>query len=109
MIVYHTKFKLTGTKDDFDKLPMDLRQCEKQAYPRWLVKEGRIIEIIIGASDGSFFVMDRNNANKSEYKDVHAYINRTWDCKGKYSLWDETADRMFVLWKNYLKETGEIT
>ncbi len=53
--------------------------------------------------------MDRNNANKSEYDDLHAFINRAPDCKGNYSLWDETVKRMFVLWKNYLKETGEIT
>ncbi len=53
--------------------------------------------------------MDRNNANKSEYEDLYAHINRAQDCKGNYSLWDETEDRMFVLWKNYLKEKGEIT
>ncbi len=53
--------------------------------------------------------MDRNKANKSEYGYLHAFINRARDCKGNYSLWDETAERMFVLWKNYLTETGEIT
>ncbi len=84
---------------------MDFRQCEKEAF----LRDERITEIIIGASDGSLTVMDRNNANKSQYEDLHAFINRAWDCKGNYSLRDETAERMFVLWKNYLKETGEIT
>ncbi len=86
-----------GTNDDFDKIVMDFRQCEKQAFLRGLVKDGRITEIIIGASDGLLNVMDRNNANKSEYRYLHAFINRAWDCKGNYSLWDETAERMFVL------------
>ncbi len=65
---------------------MDFRQCEKQTFLRGLVKDGRITEIIIGACDGSLTVMDRNNANKSEYEDLHAFINRAWDCKGNYSL-----------------------
>ena len=103
------EFKPTGTKDDFDKIVMDFRQCEMQAFLRGLVKDGRITEIVIGASDGSLNVVDRNNGNKSKYEDLHAFINRAPDCKGNYSYWDETADRMFVLWKNYLKEMGEIT
>ncbi len=107
--VSYSKFKPTGTNDDFDKIVMDFRQCAKQAFLRGLVKDGRITEIIIGASDGSITVMDRNNANKSEYENLYAFINRARDCKGNYSLWDETAERMFVLWKNYLKETSEIT
>ncbi len=53
--------------------------------------------------------MDRNNANKSKYMYLHAFTNRARDSKGNYSLWDKTAERMFVLCKNYLKETGEIT
>ncbi len=53
--------------------------------------------------------IEANNENKSEYEDLHAYINRARDCKRNCSLWNETGDRMFVLWKNYLKETGEIT
>ncbi len=107
--VSYNKFKPTGTNDDFDKIVMDFRQCEKQAFLRGLVKDGRITEIIIGPSDGLLTVMDRNNANKSEYRYLHAFINRDRDCKCNYSLWDETAERTFVLWKNYLKETGEIT
>ncbi len=84
--VSYSKFKPTGTNDDFDNIVMDFRQCEKQAFLRGLVKEGRITEIIIGASDGSLTVMGRNNANKSEYEDLHAFINRDRDCKGNYSL-----------------------
>ncbi len=57
---------------------------------------------IIGALDGLLTVMDRNNANKSEYRSLHAFINKARECKGNYSLWDETAKRMFVLWKNYI-------
>ncbi len=64
--VSYNKFKPTGTNDDFDKIMMDFRQCEKQAFLRRLVTGGRITEIIIGASDGLLIVMDRNNANKSE-------------------------------------------
>ncbi len=45
----------------------------------------------------------------NQNENLHAFINRARDCKGNYSLWDETAERMFVLWKSYLKETGEIT
>ncbi len=63
---------------------MDFKQCEKQAFPRGLVTDRRITEIIIGASDGSLTVMDINNANKSEYDDLHTFINRARDCKGNY-------------------------
>ncbi len=87
---------------------MDFRQCEKQPFLRRLVKDRRITKITIVAFDGSHFVMDRNSANKSEYEDLHAFINRHRDCKGNCSLWEETAERLFVLWTNYLKETGEI-
>ncbi len=74
--VSYSKFKPTATNDDFDKIVMDFRQCAKQAFPRGLVKDGRITELIIGASDGLLTVMDRNNANKSEYENLHAFINR---------------------------------
>ncbi len=79
------------------------------SFSKRIGKNRRITEIIIGAPDDSLTVMDRNNVNKSEYEDLHAFINRARDCNGNYSLWDETAERIFVLWKNYLKETGEIT
>ncbi len=62
--VSYSKFKPTGTNDDFDKIVMDFRQCAKQAFLRGLVKDRRIPEIIIGASDGLRTVMDRNNTNK---------------------------------------------
>ncbi len=65
---------------------MDFRQCEKQAFLRGLGKYGRITEIIIGAPDDSLTVMDRNKVNKSEYEDLHAFINRARDCNGNYSL-----------------------
>ncbi len=49
--VSYSKFKPTGTNDDFDNILMDFRQCEKQAFLRGLVKDRRITEIVIGASD----------------------------------------------------------
>ncbi len=73
--VSYSKFKFTGTNDDFDKIVMDFRQCEKQAFLRGLVKDRRITEILIGASDDLLTVMERNNANQSEYGDLHAFIN----------------------------------
>ncbi len=74
--VSYSKFKPTGTNDDFDKIVMNFRQCEKYAFLRGLVKDRRITEIIIGASEGPLSVMDRNNANKSEYEDLLAFVNR---------------------------------
>ncbi len=95
----NSKFKPIGTNDNFNKIVMDCRQCENQAFSMRISKRisRRITEITIGASDGSLTVMGRNNTNKSEYDDLHAFINRALDCKGNYSLLDETANRMFVL------------
>ncbi len=47
--------------------------------------------------------------NKLQYEDLHAFINRARDSKGNYSLWDETADKMFLQWNLFLKEISEIT
>ncbi len=67
--VSYSKFKPTGRNNDFVKIVMNFRQCEKQSFLRRLVKDGKITEITIGTSDGSLTVIDRNNANKSDYED----------------------------------------
>ncbi len=48
-------------------------------------------------------MMDKNNANKSECMDLNAHIHRMKDCQGKYSVWNDTVDRISLLWKNYPK------
>lgn len=102
------KIDLNGTIDDFVKIVSDWRQCEKHAFVRGLVKDGRITEIELG-SKGPLKVIDKQSADPEEYKDQFSFIETHRDLNGNFSIWKETGVSMFALWKEYLMDLGEIT
>lgn len=99
------QLELNGTKDDFVKVCQDWRTCETDVYFRGLVKDGRIVEIVLG-SVGPLKVMDQSSEN---YNEVCEYVKDKEGCGWNLSIWQPTADSMLNLWRKYLEDHGEIT
>ncbi len=54
-------FSPIGTQDDFVKIAVDFRHCEKHVFVRVLVQDGRMVEIEIGDKPDTLKVITKNN------------------------------------------------
>ncbi len=104
-------FSPTGTQDNFVKIAVNFRHCEKHAFLRGLVQDGKMIEIEIGDKPDTFKVITKNNSNHADYDGLRQFMQRAEHCCSgvKIYFWDEPFELMLTLWREYLKANGEIT
>ncbi len=90
--------------DNSTRTQIQLRTNKPQhEHARYCVRN-QVPEVVNSAS---IHILTKINTHTQGFSKIYQTYHYTI-LRKNYSLWDETSDRMFVLWKNYLKETGEI-
>ncbi len=70
-------FSPTGTQEDFLQIAVDFRHCEKDAFVRGLVQDGRMVEIEIGDKPDTLKVITKNSSNQADYDILRQFMLNT--------------------------------